>query len=182
MRRAASLSILTVALLLIIAAPAVAKDGFYLGINILFNDVGGVVNTPANIEPGYGHGLHAGYGINQYLAIEAGIWRTRHTKPEGGRAADIEAGTLDLKINIPLADSHIEPYFVIGAGHYTIDQNGISEDGKGGRIGIGLDIYLFPDISFNIGFIRNSVTFSQNSVDMEGKITTMDFGVTYHFM
>jgi len=171
-----------VALLLFIAAPAVAKNGFSLGFNMLFNDVSGGINTSENLESGNGLGLHGGFGFNQYLSIEVGVWKTNHSDKLGGKPADLEAGTLDLKVNLPLAGSHIEPYLLVGVGSYTLEQQGISEDGKGGRFGLGMDIYLFPDISFNVGITRNSVTFTHNSVNMDGKITTMDFGITYHFI
>ena len=174
--------ILTVTLLFIVALPAVAKDGFYIGIDMLFNDISGDINAPENIESGNGLGLHGGYGLNQNLAIEAGIWKTKHSNKYAGHAADLKAGTIDLKVNYPLVDSHIEPYILFGAGVYTIEQKGFSMEGKGGRAGIGMDIYLVPDISVNVGFTRSNVTFKHNSVDIDGRITTMNFGLTYHFI
>lgn len=166
----------------LIATPAVAKEGFYLGINMLFNDVSGEYFDSVNIDSGNGLGLRGGFGLNRYLSIEAGLWKTKHDLKFGGDTAELKAGTLDLKINFPLSGSHIEPYLLVGLGKYTLEQNGFSEDGKGGRIGIGLDIYLFPELSFNAGIARNNVTFTHTSVDTDGKITTMDFGLTYHFI
>jgi hypothetical protein len=81
-----------------------------------------------------------------------------------------------------LSGSYIEPYLLVGAGSYTIEQNRISRDGKGGRIGIGIDIYLFPALSLNVGFTHNKVTFANSGQDIGGKITTTDFGLTYHFI
>ncbi len=182
MGRTTTLMSLAVVLLLFIVAPAVAKDGFYLGVNMLFNDISGDINTPEWVDSGNGLGLRGGFGLNRYLSIEAGIWKTKHDMKFGGQTADLKAGTIDLKINFPLTGSHIEPYLLVGAGNYTIEQNGFSEDGKGGRIGIGMDIYLFPELSFNVGLTRNNVTFTHNSVDVDGKITTMDFGISYHFI
>ncbi|MEK6743770.1 MAG: outer membrane beta-barrel protein [Nitrospirota bacterium] len=182
MGRTKTLMISMVALLVLNGAPAAAKDGFYLGVNVLFNDISGDLDTSANVEAGHGMGLHGGFGLNRYLAIEAGYWKTKHANRYSGSAADLEAGTIDIKINFPLVESHIEPYLLVGAGRYTIEQNRLSEDGKGGRIGIGMDIYLFPDISCNVGFTRNNVTFTRNSADLDGRITTMDFGITYHFI
>lgn len=174
--------ILAVALLLFIAAPTVAKEGFYLGATVLFNDISGDINSPESLNSGNGRGLRGGYGLNQYFALEMGIWKTKHTHTNGGSAADLEAGTLDLKINYPLAGGHIEPYLLFGAGNYTIEQNRISSDGKGSRIGIGMDIYLVPAVSLNVGFTRNNVTFTNAGQNTDGKITTTDFGLTYHFI
>jgi hypothetical protein len=182
MSRTAALMILTATLLLLTAAPAVAKEGFYLGVNVPFNDINGDVNSQDSINTGNGRGLRGGYGLSQYISIEAGYWKTKHTNTYGGNAADLEAGTVDLKINIPHAGNHIEPYLLVGAGRYTIEQNRISRDGKGSRIGIGMDIYLFPALSLNLGFTHNNVTFTNAGQDIGGKIATMDFGLTYHFI
>jgi hypothetical protein len=166
----------------LIASPAMAKEGFYLGVNVLFNDISGDINSGDTFDSGDGSGLRGGYGLNRHLAVEAGIWKTKHDLKTGGSTADLKAGTLDLKINFPLSRSHIEPYLLAGVGTYTLEQNGFSADGKGPRIGIGLDIYLFPELNFNVGLTRNNVTFTRNGNDVEGKITTLDFGFTYHFI
>ena len=174
--------IVAVALLLFIAAPAVAKEGFYLGASSLFNDVSGGINSPEWINTGNGLLLRGGFGLNRYISIETGIWKTRHDLSAGGPSTDLKAGTVDLKVNFPIKESHIEPYIMVGAGKYSIEKNGISEDGKGGRFGIGMDIYLFPSLSFNIGLTRNNVTFTHAGQDSNGKITSMDCGLTYHFI
>jgi hypothetical protein len=179
MKRTLSMIALAVTLM---ATPAMAKEGFYLGMNVLFNDISGDINSGDTFDSGDGLGLRGGFGLNRYLAFEAGIWKTRHDMKNGGNAADLKAGTLDLKINFPLSGSHIEPYLLAGVGTYAIEQNGVSEDGKGGRIGIGMDIYLFPELNFNVGLTRNNVTFTHNGTDVDGKITTLDFGITYHFI
>ena len=182
MGRTTTLMSLTVVLLLFIAAPARAKEGFYLGANALFNDISGDINSPETVSSGNGRGLRGGFGLNRHFAIEVGIWKTKHTPANGVSAADLEAGTLDLKISFPLSGSYIEPYLLVGAGDYTIEQSGISSKGNGGRIGTGIDIYLFPALSLNVGFTYNKVTFTNSGQDIGGKITTTDFGLTYHFI
>ena len=182
MRRTVTLMSLTAVLLLFVAASAGAIEGFYLGANVQFNDISGGINSPETVNSGNGRGLRGGFGLNRNFAIEAGIWKTKHTPANGGNAANLEAGTLDLKIGFPLSGSHIEPYFLVGAGRYTIEQNKISSDGKGGRIGIGMDIYLFPALSLNVGFTHNKVTFTNSGQEIGGTITTTDFGLTYHFI
>jgi hypothetical protein len=174
--------ILVVLTMTLIATPVVAKEGFYLGVNVLFNDISGDINSPEWLNSGNGLGLRGGFGLNKYLSFEAGLWKTKHDLKNGGQTADLKAGTLDLKVNFPLTGSHIEPYLLVGYGSFTLEQNGFSEDGKGGRFGIGLDIYLFPELSFNAGLTRSNVTFTHAGQDKDGKITTMDFGIAYHFI
>jgi len=182
MVRTATLMMLAVALMLIIAAPAAAKEGLYLGANMLFNDISGGINSPEWVNSGKGLWLRGGFGLNRYLSFEAGLWETKHDLKNGGPSAALKAGTLDLKVNFPIKGSHIEPYLLVGYGSYTIEQNGFSEDGKGSRFGIGMDIYLFPKLSFTIGLTRNNVTFTHAGQDIDGKITSTDYGITYHFM
>jgi hypothetical protein len=182
MRRTTTLISLTAVLLVFAAAPAAAKEGFYLGIYVQFNDISGDINSPETVHSGNGRGLRGGFGLTRNCAIEAGIWKTKHTPTGGGSAANLDARTLDLKISFPLRGSHIEPYLLAGAGSYTIVQNGISSDGRGGRIGIGIDIYLFPSLSLNVGFTHNNVAITNSGQDIRGEITTTDFGLTYHFI
>jgi hypothetical protein len=174
--------ILTATLLLVIVAPAMAKEGFYLGVNMLLSDVSGEVNSPEWLDSGSGLGLHGGFGLNRYFSIEAAVGRTKHDRILGGKTVDLKEGTLDLKINFPLRGSHIEPYLLIGYGIFTFDVAAASENGNGVRIGIGMDVYLFPAISFNVGLTRSNPTFKGNNVDVDGKIQTLDFGITYHFI
>jgi len=174
--------LLAVLACLLIASPASAKSGFYLGVNMLFNDISGDINTPETVDSGNGLGLRAGFGLNRYLAIEGGIWKTKHDVTGGG-SADLKAGTLDLKLNFPLSGSNIEPYILVGMGNYTIESTGSSIDGKGIQFGIGMDIYLFPELSFNAGLTRRNITFDMPvGADQDGKVTSLDFGITYHFI
>lgn len=166
----------------LMAAPAMAKEGFYLGVNVLFNEVSGDVNSPEWLDSGNGLGLRGGVGLNRYLAIEAGLWKTKHDMKFSAESVDLKAGTLDLKLNLPLSGSQIEPYLLVGLGSYELELAGATNDGNGVRLGIGMDIYLFPELSFNVGLTRNNVTFDDGGADVDGKVTTLDFGLSYHFI
>jgi hypothetical protein len=168
--------------IVLMASPAFAERGFYFGLNLLFNDISGDVNSADVYDSGSGLGLRGGFGLNRYLALEAGVWQTRHDLKVGGGSADLQAGTFDLKINVPISGSHIEPYVLAGVGTYSLEQNGSSDDGEGVRFGLGMDISLFQELSFNVGLTRNNVTFKHAGRETDGKITTMDFGLSYHFL
>jgi len=178
MKRILLLAVLSCVL---IAAPASAKSGFYLGVNMLFNDISGDINSGSAIDSGNGLGLRAGFGLNRYLALEGAIWKTAHDTTGGG-TTDLKAGTLDLKLNFPLSGSNLEPYVLVGMGKYTLENSATSVDGKGIQFGIGLDIYLFPELSFNAGVTRRNITFDTPGTETDGKVTSLDFGITYHFI
>jgi len=183
--RAIALLVLSVAcVLMLTASSAAAKEGFSLGVNVLFNEISGDITTGTTIEAGNGLGLRGGYGLNRYLAFELGLFSTDHDFTQGGvkESFDLKGGTIDAKLSFPLSGSHIEPYLQAGVGKYTIEGNGYSHDGTGGQIGIGIDIYLFPELSFNVGIMRRNITFDVDGTDTKAKVNTLDFGITYHFI
>jgi hypothetical protein len=162
----------------LLATPAAAKEGFYLGVNVLFNEFSGDIN---NLDSGNGLGLRAGIGLNRYLSFEGTLFRTDHEAKSGGGTVDFTGLTIDAKLNFPLSGSHLEPYIFAGVGTYEFDGNGTTTDAKGGQIGIGIDIYLFPELNFNVGLTRRNITLD-TTPEQDGKVTTLDFGFTYHFI
>lgn len=166
--------LLIVCLSLLIAVPAVAKEGLYLGANLVFNDIGGDIS---GVDAGNGVGLRAGAGLNRYLAIEANIFESSHDTTGGG-SIDFSGATLDLKLDFPLTGSNIVPYLRGGIGSYEID----SVDGTGTQLGFGMDIYFFPELSFNAGLTRRDITFDYSGGDVDAKVITLDFGISYHFI
>jgi len=175
MKKAVLLFILA---LTVIATPAMAKEGFYLGVNVLFNEFGGDIN---NYENGNGLGLRAGVGMNRYLAFEGGLFKTDHDVKNGSGSVDFTGLTIDAKLSFPLSGSQIVPYILGGIGTYEFDSNGTTTDASGGQIGIGMDIYLFPELNFNVGLTRRNITVD-STPKQDGKVTTLDFGFTYHFI
>ncbi len=166
----------------IAAAPAQAKEGLYLGANVVFNNFSGDLSS---LDSGNGLGLRGGIGIGRYFALEAGLFRSDHDLKNGTGTADFKAGTIDAKLNFPLTGSHIEPYILGGVGTYRLDLPGQTQlDGKGGQLGIGIDIYLFPELNLNVGLERRNVTFDATATnpELKGKVTSLDFGLTYHFI
>ena len=168
----------SVLVLMIGAAPAMAKEGFYLGVNVLFNEFGGDIT---NLDSGNGLGLRAGIGLNRYLATEGGLFQTDHDVKNGPGRVDFTGLTVDAKLSLPLSGSQIEPYIIAGVGTYEFDNNGNTTDATGGQLGIGLDIYLFPELNFNVGLTRRNITLDTNP-ERDGKVTSLDFGFTYHFI
>ena len=161
-----------------IATPAMAKEGFYLGVNVVFNEFGGDIT---NLDSGNGLGLRAGIGLNRYLSFEGSLFRTDHEVKNGTGSVDFTGLTIDAKLNFPLSGSQIEPYILGGVGTYEFDYNGRTTDAKGGQLGIGIDIYLFPELNFNVGLMRRNIT-TDETPERDGKVTSLDFGFTYHFI
>ena len=172
MKKFLVLAVLAAAL---IAAPATAKEGLYIGAYLPNTEISG--NNGTVLESGSGLGFRAGMGFNRYFAIEGNYATTRHDI--GGASEDLKALAVGLKINFPLTslDSAnvmtVEPYVLVGYGQYEIN----SVDGGGTQVGVGIELYLFKELSVNAGWTKTNV-----SGDIDGDVKTFDIGLMYHFI
>lgn len=175
--------LLTVALVMLMVSPVMAKEGFYLGAFVPTNTISGAAGS--NVDSGTGWGLRAGMGFNRYAAIEANYSTTKHDI-SGGSSADLKGLAADLKVNFPLTslDSaqvmSLEPYLLLGYGHYELS-NSFTSKSDGGQWGFGIELYLFRELSVHAGWTRTSVSFDA-PINRDGAVKTVDFGVIYHFM
>ncbi len=175
--------LLAVAALTLIAAPAAAKEGFYIGAYV----------TPSakvsgtGMDSGSGYGFRAGMGFGRYLSIE-GNYETSRYDVTGG-TADLKGLAADLKLNFPLTslDSNnvmtLEPYAKAG---YAISYdlkipNAGTSSGSGARIGFGIELYVFKELSINAGWTRTKISFD-DPINKDANIRAYDIGLIYHFI
>jgi opacity protein-like surface antigen len=194
MKKVFVLALLAVGL---IATPAMAKEGFYLGGYIPITSIEGDSLDSFDeayfdsLDAGGGLGLRLGYGLNRYVSLEGSMFISYHHTDFLGLSnvedQEFTGQTLDLKINFPLSSSTVEPYALIGIGAYQIgDSGGTYYRGGGYQVGGGLDVYLAPELSFNAGLTFRKITFDEGDFhvlyDTEADVTTLDLGITYHFL
>jgi len=167
----------------LVASPATAKEGFYLGAFVPFNSISD--DPLLSIDDGNGLGFRGGIGCNKYLALEASVFKTKHDV-NGGGDVDLSGGTFDLKLDFPLTGSKIEPYLLIGVGRYELKGSSFDYKGDGSQIGFGLDMYLFPELNFNAGLTWRRIFFDSGKTAATGHraidVRTFDIGLTYHFL
>lgn len=157
------------------ATPGTARPGAYIGVGTVFNDIGGNIDPAKLTASGSGPGVKGGFGVGAYVSLEASYWITKHDR-EGGLPLELEGITGDVKVEFPITDSHVEPYLLAGIGRYMLD----TTRGSGWHYGVGMDIYLFPSVSFNTGLTRRIVDIG-TATRVSGTVTSMEFGFAYHF-
>lgn len=166
---------LVVAVLLLVASPVIAKEGFYLGAFYPTETISGDAGT--GTSSGGGWGVRAGEGFNRYLSIEGRYSDTKHD------SAHLKGLAGDLKLNFPLTslDSAqvmtVEPYLMGGYAHYEVSGSGTPKS-DGFQYGIGIELYLFRELSIQAGWTDSKVKFEGAS----GDVKTVDFGFIYHFI
>jgi len=176
--------LLAVAACLLFAAPVMAKEGVYIGAFMPTDSISG--DAGGGVSSGNGWGLRAGLGFNRYVAIEGHYTATKHDIT-GGTSADLKGYAGDLRLNFPLTEldrNHVmslEPYVLLGYGHYELSgRETLKSDGS--QWGLGIELYLFKELSIHGGWTTTKTTFKENNVDLNGNVKTVDFGLIYHFI
>jgi len=179
--------ILMTLVLLLVATPVMAKEGFFFGANFIPSaDMSG--DAGRGLDSGSGYGFKAGLGIGKYLSIEGIFDRLSFDAKGGGSKVDVDGLAVDLRVNFPLTtlDSakvmSFEPYVLVGYGTYDAKSGGESNSGNGLRYGIGIEQYLFRELSVNVGYTSTSVTFDTKPKELDGTIRTLEIGLIYHFI
>lgn len=175
-------AVFALAVLLLLSTPVMAKEGLYAGAYLIpSSDISG----RPGIESGSGYGFRAGLGLNRYFAIE-GSFDIAEQDVNGGPTIDLKGLAVDLKVNFPLTslDSNnvmsLEPFIRLGFGTYELSRSGWSSSGNGARFGVGIELYLFRELSVSGGWTRTNVSFDNPSED--GSVRIVDVGLTYHFL
>jgi hypothetical protein len=177
--------LLVIAVLLFIASPVMAKEGFYLGAFVPTETISG--DAGSNVDSGTGWGARAGVGFNRYFALETHYSQTKHdVNVAGGSSFDLKSWAGDIKLNFPLTtlDSaqimSLEPYIMAGYAHYESSASG-SPKSNGFQWGFGIELYLFRELSVQAGWTKSTVSFD-TTPNTDGDVKTVDFGLTYHFI
>ena len=160
------------ALLMFIASSAIAKEGTFLGAYLIPSA------KVSGSDSGDGYGFRGGFGSGRYFSFEASYERTSYDD------TDLTCLAADLRINFPLTslDSQnvmtLEPYLKGGFGLSEMEWPGGSDSGNGLRLGFGVELYLFRELSVNYGWTRTEASFDPE----DAVIRTIDVGVIYHFI
>lgn len=173
-----------VAALALMASPALAKEGLYVGAYFVPSaDISGI----GGVDTGTGYGFRAGIGVGRYFSIEGSYETTEHDIDIAGGTLDMTGLAVDAKVNFPLTslDSGnvmtLEPYVRLGYGiDYEVETDVFEDSGSGFRIGVGIELYLFQELSINGGWTRTEISFDDSNED--GAVRVFDVGLNYHFM
>jgi len=178
--------ILIVLVVTLMATPVMAKEGFFIGAFFIPTEkISG--DFGQGLDSGSGYGFKAGLGFNKYFSIEGVLERSNFDVKGGGASVELDGLAVDLRINFPLTtlDSakimSFEPYVLFGYGTYDAESGSQSFSGNGPRVGIGIEQYLFRELSVNVGYTATRATFDTKPEE-DGTIRTFEVGLIYHFL
>jgi hypothetical protein len=178
---------MALAILLATNVPASARQGFFLGIQLPWNDIRGDFDNriAPSVDPGLGFGLIFGYGITPNFSLETDLSVSSHNS--AGATIDFTEWSVDAKFAF-LAPQPIQPYILAGYGYYTLGDSSLTFGGYGASLGVGVDFYTIYYWSFGIGIIEKFITYDRIEKGYvsppqprDGETTTLRLDATFHF-
>ncbi|MHB8844331.1 MAG: CFI-box-CTERM domain-containing protein [Nitrospirota bacterium] len=178
------------------AGAALAKQGLYIGVSASSTTI--AVGNGDRVDKayfealnnGYGGAIRAGWGLNDYFAVE-GLWSRNYYETKFLGRTDLErqvliGGSVGIRVSVPLDHGAYEPYLYVGGARYRIGDSGNTfYKGSGYEGSFGLEIYVTPAVSVNAGATRKEITLDEGLFYLDKKIdirvNSLDLGITYHF-
>ncbi len=202
---------ITAGLLMLASSPAVAAEGWYIGVDYVHTVIDGdfdgtntyVSGTDTilipDIDPGNGLGLRIGYALPTNFSFELGLTSTKHDAAWIGFPLDVEHNELsiDMKYSFGGDESKMRPYLRGGVSAHHLEMNrganGVTTaelSGAGLNLGGGVDYHFTQKLSFDTALTLKLVEYDDakaGSTDgeldpaIDGNGFEVKAGLAYHF-
>jgi opacity protein-like surface antigen len=195
-------------MLLTVIPDAEAKKGFYVGLGATYNTIEGKFNGSAGLQSGseviflpdikddVGIDILGGYGITDQGAVELNFMSSGHRGNWSGLRGDVTYSSFSVNGKYSFYTSgSVQPYLLFGlSGNVLLIKNGSENtttgevgdatlSGPGVNVGTGIDAYLAPNVSLNLGALYRYVEYTDASgVDHSGTIDNGINGDGFSFM
>lgn len=177
-------------------ATAEARQGPYIGFDIVANFPQEDVSDDLNVDPGAGFDIKFGYMFSAPLALEIEWGGTGHD------ADGEDAGIGFLGINLRYifeTDQPMKPYVRFGVASYALVVQDVVEPGTGRKddytltgggfdLGVGFDFWINPKATFGVGLTQRFINYDDLDYldkslpkDVDGNMLSLNFGLQYHF-
>jgi opacity protein-like surface antigen len=169
--------------LALVASPAMAKEGLYLGGGLVINSITG--DDLDMYDAGGGLNLRFGYNFGQ-VALEADLMGSGHTA-DGYEDASFGGFSINLRVYFSPDENPTQPYFLAGIGGYGFEfDNGDEFSGGGFNLGFGLEHYLNTNLALDFQAVYRFIEYDEFNgypiaPEYDGDVFTLAFGLNYHF-
>jgi opacity protein-like surface antigen len=201
--------------MLVAVSDAEAKKGFFLGLGTAYNTIQGDFNGSKGLSNGsdviivpdidnaFGFDIQFGYGFTDAWAIELNLMGSTHSGTSGGFSGDVDYFSFSINGKYSFATStSTQPYLLFGiSGNSLVIEKGARNtftgqvddatlSGPGFNAGVGVDQYLSPNVSLNMGLLYRYVDYTDaegvdNSGDIDDGLDGSGFSflltAVYHF-
>jgi opacity protein-like surface antigen len=183
--------VLAVLALALVATPAMAKEGPYVGIGLTYVNIGGD-SWFDTIDPATGLELRVGYNFGS-IALEGNfIGSTHEDSLPGYSDGDFRGASIDLRISFSQQNEPTQVYALVGLGAYSFEQTDIAGndwefEGGGFNLGIGFEHFFNEQVAIDVRGVYRFINYDldQNGVqaatDLDGDTFTLGVGLNLHF-
>lgn len=161
---------------ILISTPAMANDGFYLGVGAAYNTfLSSEINNV--LDPAFGPTLRLGYNFGP-IAIEGNFIGSGHDDAapgyENGNFIGLSA---DLKFFLSQAHEPNQFYFLAGLGSYMLSRDDlfygfIDNTGTGYNLGAGMERNFTEHVTLDLGAVYRFIQYDEE--DILGTKTPLD--------
>ena len=183
MKKFLVLALLAVAL---IATPAMAKEGPYVGIGLTYVNIGGD-SWFDTVEPATGLELRLGYNFGS-IALEGNLIGSTHNDTATGWSdGDFTAKSIDLRLSFSQTNDPTQVYFLAGFGAYSFDQAPAGKlEGIGYNLGVGFEHFFNELVALDVRGVYRFIEYDELdgvsfSPSLDGDTITLGVGLNLHF-
>lgn len=183
MKKLLVLAVLTAAL---IATPATAREGVYLGADLVYNTIQG--SDFDYYDPAGGLEIKVGYNFGS-IAIEGNIFKSTHSAA-GYMDVDFSGASVDARISFSQTNDPNQVYVLIGLGAYTIEDPSAKLTGSGFNLGVGIEHFFNQQVALNLAGIYRFISYDEIesggvtyplSPEADGDAFTLAVGLNLYF-
>lgn len=183
MKKLLVLAVLAAAL---IATPAMAKEGVYLGAELVYNTIQG--SDFDYYDSAGGLGIKVGYNFGS-IAIEGNIFKSTHSAT-GYIDVDFSGASVDARISFSQTNDPDQVYALIGLGAYTLEDPSAKLTGSGLNLGVGLEHFFNQQVALNLAGIYRFIDYDKMeaggvtytlSPESNGDVFTLAVGLNLYF-
>ncbi len=197
MHRKSLFLLIAAVMMLLVTSHAEAKNGFYMGLGAAYNTIQGDFDGASvlgggteeiilpDLDNAVGIDVLAGFGIGDAWAIEFNFMSSGHDGTWQGRNGDVSYNSFSVNGKYSfLPEGSVQPYLLFGLSYNVLlIKNGATDlffgqvadatlVGAGLNAGAGIDSYLSPNVSLNLGIMYRYVDYTEaEDVHQSGTIS-----------
>ncbi len=180
--------------LALMAAPAMAKEGPYLGAGLTYVNITNAADQYFDtVNPAIGLELRVGYNFGS-VALEGNFIGSTHEDDFPGFSdGDFRAASIDLRFSFTQQNDPTQVYGLVGVGAYSFEQTDTffgdkyEFDGAGLNLGLGFEHFFNEQVALDVRGVYRFINYDldvngvQVANNLDGDTFTLGVALNFHF-
>lgn len=184
---------LAVAAVMLIAAPAMAKEGPYIGVGLTYVGMVGDPGYFKTVDAAMGLELRAGYSLGS-IAFEGNLIGSTHQDSQPGFSdGDFKGASIDLRLSFSQEQDPTQFYLLVGLGAYKFTRTDTSHSnyyeltGGGVNLGAGFEHFFNQQVAIDLRGVYRAIQYDVDkngapyATGIDGDAFTLGAALNLHF-